>query len=149
MFISTPLCDSFQFVVPKWSNKALLHISFPQIKWLSLKFHIFVTSYEYFFDKSLCACGISCIDIHEIGSWYFWGYVNSRTFGRDISIVKSIFLCCSFNKTLAYQGHLLLTWINFNSSMDKQLHPSYSVGWECLSIPNLPRCSRLRLGMDK
>ena len=28
----------------------------------------------------------------------------------------------------------------FNPSMDKKLHPSYSVGWNYLSIPKLRRC---------
>ena len=46
-------------------------------------------------------------------------------------------------------GPLLLTWFNFNPSMDKQLHPLWSVGWNYLSIPKLQRCNRWSLGMDK
>ena len=42
-------------------------------------------------------------------------------------------------------GPLLLTWINFNPSMDKQFRPSYSVGWNHLSIPKLQR-SPLKFG---
>ena len=41
-------------------------------------------------------------------------------------------------------GPLLLTWINFNPSMDKWLHPLYCVGWNYLAIPKL-----WSLGMDK
>ena len=42
---------------------------------------------------------------------------------------------------------LLLTWINFNPSMDKLSHDQYSVGRSYLSIPKLQHhCS---LGLDK
>ena len=34
-------------------------------------------------------------------------------------------------------GALLLTWFNLNPSMDKQLHPLLSVGWNYFSIPKL------------
>ena len=44
---------------------------------------------------------------------------------------------------------LLLTWFNFNPSMDKWLHVLQSVGWNYLSIPKLQRCNRWSLGMDK
>ena len=44
---------------------------------------------------------------------------------------------------------LLLTWINFNPNMDKDLHPSQSEWWNYLSIPKRQRRSRSRLGMDK
>ena len=47
------------------------------------------------------------------------------------------------------RGHILLTWINFNSRMDKQLLPLWSVGWYYLSIPKLQRLDRWSLGMDK
>ena len=50
---------------------------------------------------------------------------------------------------LVLQGPLLLTWINFNHSMDKQLHTLKSVGWNYLSIPKLQRLQQLSLGMDK
>ena len=35
------------------------------------------------------------------------------------------------------QGPLLLTWFNFNPSMDKYLHSLWYVGWNYLSIPKL------------
>ena len=38
-------------------------------------------------------------------------------------------------------GLHLLTWVNFNSSMDKWLHPSSSVGWNYLAIPKFQRRS--------
>ena len=36
-----------------------------------------------------------------------------------------------------YQWPLLLTWINFNHSNDKQLHAQKSVGWNYSSIPKV------------
>ena len=48
-----------------------------------------------------------------------------------------------------YQWPLLLTWFNFNPSMDKQLHAQNSVWWNYLSIPKLQRLHRWSLGMDK
>ena len=47
------------------------------------------------------------------------------------------------------QGPLLLTWINFNPSMDKELHALLTVGWNYLSIPKLKQCNHRSLGMDK
>ena len=44
---------------------------------------------------------------------------------------------------------ILLTWFNFNPSMDKESHALLSVGWNYLSIPKLQRCNRWNLGMDK
>ena len=46
-------------------------------------------------------------------------------------------------------GPLLLTWINFNPSMAKYLHPILSVGWNYISIHKLQRRSRWSLWMDK
>ena len=43
----------------------------------------------------------------------------------------------------------LLTWFDFNPSMDKQLHPLQHVGWNFLFIPKLQRLHRWSLGMDK
>ena len=40
-------------------------------------------------------------------------------------------------------------FIHFNLNMDKELHPSLSVGWNYLSIPKLQRCNRWSLRMDK
>ena len=39
--------------------------------------------------------------------------------------------------TKEYLGPLLLTSFNFDTSMDKQLYPLLSVGWNYLSIPKL------------
>ena len=47
------------------------------------------------------------------------------------------------------QKPLLLTWFNFNPSMDKLLRAMKSVGWNYLSIPKLQRLHRWSLGMDK
>ena len=44
---------------------------------------------------------------------------------------------------------LLLTWFNFNPSMDKLLHAQKSVGWNYLSIPKLQRLHCWNLGLDK
>ena len=44
---------------------------------------------------------------------------------------------------------LLLTWIDFNPSLDKLLHPSWNVGWNYLSIPKLQWWNCWSLGMDK
>ena len=46
-------------------------------------------------------------------------------------------------------GPLLLTWFNFNPSMDKWLQAWLSVGWNYLSIPKLQRLHRWSLGMYK
>ena len=48
-----------------------------------------------------------------------------------------------------YQWPLLLTWFNFNPSMNNWLHPFQSVGWNNLSIPKLQLCNHWSLGMDK
>ena len=48
-----------------------------------------------------------------------------------------------------YLGPLLLTWINFDLSMDELSHVQLSVGWHYLSIPKLQRLDRWSLGMDK
>ena len=45
-------------------------------------------------------------------------------------------------------GPRLLTWVNFNHSMDMQLHPLYSLGLNYLSIPKIQLCNRWSLGMD-
>ena len=42
---------------------------------------------------------------------------------------------------------LLLTWINFNPSMDKQLYPLPSMGWNYLSFPKPQRSNRWSLEM--
>ena len=44
--------------------------------------------------------------------------------------------------------HILLTWINFNPSMNKQLHVPKSGGWNYLSIHKLQRLHHWSLGMD-
>ena len=36
---------------------------------------------------------------------------------------------------LGFHEPILITWMNFNPSMDKQLYPLYSVGWNFLYIP--------------
>ena len=46
-------------------------------------------------------------------------------------------------------GPFLLTWFNFNPTMDKYSHTQYGVGWNYLSVPNLQRCNRWSLWMDK
>ena len=38
-------------------------------------------------------------------------------------------------------GPLLLTWINFNPSMDKKSYAQESMGWNYLSIPKLQLCN--------
>ena len=43
----------------------------------------------------------------------------------------------------------LLSWFNFNPSMDKYNHMPSKVGWDYLSIPKLQRFHRWSLGMDK
>ena len=43
---------------------------------------------------------------------------------------------------------LLLTWMNFNPSMNRELHPLKCVGWNHLSIPWLQQCNRWSLGLD-
>ena len=48
-----------------------------------------------------------------------------------------------------YLRPFLLTWINFNPIMDKQLYPFLSVGRNYLSNSKLQRLRRLSLGMDK
>ena len=47
------------------------------------------------------------------------------------------------------QYPLLLTWINFNPSMDMYSHPLWSVGWNYLSFHKLQRCTRWSLLIDK
>ena len=45
---------------------------------------------------------------------------------------------------------LLLTWNNFNPSMDEWVITSIkNLGWNHMSIPKLQWCSRWSLGMDK
>ena len=46
-------------------------------------------------------------------------------------------------------GSLLLTWFDFNPSMNKQLQPLYSVGWNYLSILKRQWYNLWSLGMDK
>ena len=53
-----------------------------------------------------------------------------------------------FGYVFADEGPLLLTWFNFNSSMDSNFIPGKSVGWNYLSIPKLPRLHRWSLLMD-
>ena len=52
-------------------------------------------------------------------------------------------------ETGIFQGPFLLTWINLNSSMDKQLHAQQNAESNYLSIPKFQRCKCLSLGMDK
>ena len=47
-----------------------------------------------------------------------------------------------------YHWPLLLTWFNFNPSMDMHSHTQWSVEWNYLSIPKLQMCNRWNLGMD-
>ena len=48
-----------------------------------------------------------------------------------------------------YIGELfLLTWINFNPSLDNKLQPIYSVGQNALPIPKFERRNRWSLGID-
>ena len=47
------------------------------------------------------------------------------------------------------QRPLLITSIDFNSSMDKWSYTQYSVGWHYVSIPKLQWLCRWSLGMDK
>ena len=49
--------------------------------------------------------------------------------------------------TSSCMGPLLLTWVNFNPSIDKYMKPLQNVGWNYQSIPK--RLYRLWLGMDK
>ena len=58
---------------------------------------------------------------------------------RDI-IFKCIFLS-PVSKYTSYLAPLLLTWFNFNPSMDKPLHQLYSVEWNYLSIHKLRQCT--------
>ena len=47
---------------------------------------------------------------------------------------------------LNYQWPLLLTWFNFNPSMDKLSHNQWTVVWNYLSIPKLQRLHRWSFG---
>ena len=47
------------------------------------------------------------------------------------------------------RGLLLLTWINFNPSMNKWPQAQWSLCWNYLSIPKLQWLHRWSLGMDK
>ena len=40
----------------------------------------------------------------------------------------------------------LQIWIDINPVVNKYLHPLYSVGWKCLSIPKLQQFHHLNLG---
>ena len=46
-------------------------------------------------------------------------------------------------------GPFLLTWFNFNPSMDKETHPLWFMRWNYLSIHKLQRCNRWSLGLKK
>ena len=51
--------------------------------------------------------------------------------------------------TTSHKKPFLLTWFNFDPSMDKQLHPSSNETWKYISVPSLQWCSHWSLGMDK
>ena len=53
------------------------------------------------------------------------------------------------SSTTEIPGGPLLTWFNFNPSVDKYLHPLWSVGWNYLPIPKRQQCNHWSLGMDK
>ena len=60
-----------------------------------------------------------------------------------LNIIHTVVLCFvlfCFDIGRIYLWPLLLTWFNFNPSMDKWLHPLYCVGWTHLSFPKLQRC---------
>ena len=77
---------------------------------------------------------------------------NSSTFtlkirGRCIALVCSFIpqsswltLISTTNATISVQWPLLLTWINFNPRMNKQLHPILSAKWNFLFILKLQLC---------
>ena len=55
----------------------------------------------------------------------------------------------SYQNKLSTAGSILLTWINFNQNIDKELHAQLSVKWNYLSIPELHSLHHWSLGMDK
>ena len=68
---------------------------------------------------------------------------ENKSFITDMANWKKwpILFFCSI--PYEHQGPLLLTWFNFNPSMDKKSHAQWSVEWNYLSIPKLQRCNRL------
>ena len=46
-------------------------------------------------------------------------------------------------------GPIVLTWIEFNPSMDKLSYVQQNVEWNYLFIPKLQRCKRWSLRLDK
>ena len=56
---------------------------------------------------------------------------------------------CPWGQNIGCQRPLLLTWFNFNPSIDKSLCPLWSLRWNYLSIPKLQRLDHWSLGMDK
>ena len=73
--------------------------------------------------------------IHNYGNYHVIDWMVALGWGSNVGTYD--------------QEPLLLTWINYNSSMDKKLRPSWSVEWKYLFIPKLQRCSRWSLGTDK
>ena len=94
-------------------------------------------SHQYWLSKS-------CINIHltfYIISFNFLFASTAEFCGMQL-FIHAIYTC-------VFLGPLLLTWFNFNPSMDNQSHAQSSVGWNYLSIPKLQRCNRWSLGMEK
>ena len=117
--------------------------------------------------------------LNEQSSFWWFGMPWNPCHGSTMMLIGTIirwnfnpvvltqFFCCQF-RTFKYEwspelsgkirlilfllipwGPFLLTWVNFNHSIDKKLHPLWSVGRNYLSLPNRQRCSHWNLETDK
>ena len=73
-----------------------------------------------------------------------WPKINEvlLVFSREMTMtIYSVLLRKLTVLTDPCQEALLLTWINFDISMDNQSHAQLSVGWNYLSNPNFNGCT--------
>ena len=97
----------------------------------------------------------SCYAFRITGSW--WGArINhrwipwKRTSHTEPGYLHLLLTWTNYSINRRLSRPLLLTWINFNPSVDKQLHPLLSVGWNYISIPTKLQWLHCQsVGMDK
>ena len=71
------------------------------------------------------------IDMYKMYSMTPVGHYRNHYYGT-LSSRQAIVI----HFKIGYLGTFLLTWFNFNPSMDKSMHPLHTVGWNYVSIPN-------------
>ena len=154
LYLCRYVCVTFDIYISRLSRLYIIYIYIYCELYLSLNNSRWVILKPHTISKVkalLVYCSfLSIIDIHTEES-------RSKGFLYPLNLQRTNKNCRLFGKiSVKYvrpvshnYGPLLLTWTNFNPSMDKQSYIQSNVEWNYMFIPKFQQCNRWSLGMDK